>query len=211
MKPAQPIQQTKLSFHSSLPNGKNEESWLLTGSGPSRRKQINSFISLCGREIEKNFIWLKAGGRAALFIEWNWLVDGFLWVVGYGRSSANGSAKRRKQANQPINEWNEGKKGNERRESNASGSSIGMKRQLNGADCFALLEWSTNELTRGGKSTQSIFVLLARSAPSKTKKRLKLKGWGPPRPAQLTFLHSTKNQFFFFVSLRKKWNKKKIL
>jgi len=30
----QPIQQTKLSFHSSLPNGKNEESWLLTGIGP---------------------------------------------------------------------------------------------------------------------------------------------------------------------------------
>ena len=81
--------------------------------------------------------WFDGWAAFSLLAEW----------VGYGRCSANGSAQESKRKEKKAAKFNQTapqeKKGNERRESNASGSQL--TEEVDGADCFALLEWSTKQ------------------------------------------------------------------
>ena len=120
-------------------------------------KEIKEIFDLFG------FFGMNNGGWCLM--DW-WLLLACEWLVGYGRCSANGSAKESEpsQEEKPINS-NQTKqfKENERK-------TIELERQLieewNQWSAFNWLSEVRPQPT-GGKWNQSILLLLARGAPSK--------------------------------------------
>ena len=133
--------------------------------------------SLSAIQIKIIFIWAaerKNERSEARFRNWWMLVLVCLWLVGYGRSSANGSAKRREPNQKPTmksmkEESNESKWVDEMEWKQLVEwmnkficSWMKLMRQWNGIN-----ERGPKELMLRGKWNQSILLLLARPAPSK--------------------------------------------